>query len=103
MLNNKHPFSFFCRNKSIKLQKGAQWFSISDELARYVVSLESWIQKTFKNTSCCDELFLQTIVVNSPFRKRLYYNKFDDNYCAIVRLIGNGATLIFLEKPIFMN
>lgn len=86
-----------CRNKSIKFQKGTNWFSISDELARYVVSLESWIQKTFKNTSCCDEVFLQTIVVNSPFRKRLYYNKFDDNYCAIVRLIDwkRGNPYIF--------
>ena len=65
---------------------GANWFSITDELARYVVSQEKFIWKLFKNTICTDELFVQTIVRNSKFYKNLYLNE-DDNYAQIMRMI----------------
>ena len=45
------------RNKEILFQKGANWFSITDDLARYVISKEKWIRKTFRYTICCDEVF----------------------------------------------
>lgn len=65
---------------------GANWFSITDELARYVVSQEEFIWKHFKNTICADELFLQTVVHNSKFYKNLYLYE-DDNYAQIMRAI----------------
>lgn len=56
----------------LTLQKGANWFSITDELASYVVEKEPEIQKMYAHTKCCDEVFLQTLVVNSPYREKLY-------------------------------
>ena len=66
---------FVDRRKSFEpgtvLQKGANWFSITRELAEYVVSKEDWIRDHFRSTFCADEVFLQTLVVNSPFRDTL--------------------------------
>lgn len=47
---------------------GSNWFSITDSLARYVVSKEQDILKCYKDTYCCDEVFLQTLVYNSYIR-----------------------------------
>ena len=46
---------------------GSQWFSITDEFAQYVVSKIPEILKNFKMTFISDEIFLQTIWLNSPF------------------------------------
>ena len=59
---------------SSKLKKGSQWFSITYDLAMYILDQEKNIQKRFKKSLASDELFLQTIVFNSPFRDNLYYN-----------------------------
>lgn len=75
------------RNRKIEFQKGTQWFSITDELARYVVEKESWIQKVFKYTYCSDEVFLQTILISSPYKNNLYHKEFDNDSHAIMRLI----------------
>ncbi len=85
------------RNKNINFAKGANWFSITDSLARHVIHSEPWIRKVFKRTKNCDEVFLQTIVINSPFRSKLYYSKFDDNHISIVRYIDweRGEPYIF--------
>ncbi|MBQ0110815.1 MAG: glycosyl transferase [Oscillospiraceae bacterium] len=53
------------RNVGIHFAKGSNWFSITDGLARDVVSKRRFIKKTFKYTVCGDEEFLQTIVINS--------------------------------------
>ena len=60
-------------NRDVDFHFGSQWFSITDELARYVVEKEQWLEKVFRHTSTCDEIFLPTLVCNSPFRERLYY------------------------------
>lgn len=57
---------------------GSQWFSISDSLAHYVVSKEREILKCYKNTYCCDEVFLQTLVKNSSYKNNLYSYAVDD-------------------------
>ena len=88
------------RNKNIQFQKGANWFSITDDLARYVCSRSSWIFETFKNTIFCDEIFLQTIVHNSRFKKNLYHQNYDNDHAACVRLIDwkRGAPYVFTSN-----
>ena len=66
---------------------GANWFSITNELAKFVLQKEDFIKKTFIHTRCADEIFLQTIVYNSKFKDNLYYNKMDDNYKACMRYV----------------
>ena len=75
------------RNKGIAFQKGSNWFSITDGLARYVVSKKAWIKKTFHDTICCDEVFLQTIIVNSTYKDRLAQTVFDNSNEMFMRLI----------------
>lgn len=84
------------RNKNVRFQKGTNWFSITDDFARYVVSNEKWIESVFRHTFCTDEIFLQTLLYNSCFKDNLYYNDFDNDPKAIMRYIdwkrGNPYT-----------
>ncbi|MFV8806068.1 beta-1,6-N-acetylglucosaminyltransferase [Aerococcus urinaeequi] len=75
------------RNADIAFQKGDNWFSITDNLARYIIAKEDWIFSTFKNTEMSDEIFLQTIVHNSPYKNNLYLEKYDNNHQNILREI----------------
>ena len=59
-------------NRGIEFKFASQWFSISDACARYVLEHEDWLEKVFRHTNTCDEIFLATLVWNSPFRDRLY-------------------------------
>lgn len=56
----------------IEIKKGANWFSITGAFAKYIVSLDEKIKKHFKYTFCADEVFIQTILYNSDFRKNLF-------------------------------
>ncbi len=60
------------RNKAINFRRGGNWFSITDGLARYVLSKRDWIRTVFHDTLCCDEVFLQTITADSPFAINLF-------------------------------
>lgn len=83
--------------KQIKLGYGSQWFSITNDLAKYIVSKEKWIKKIFRYSFCSDELVVQTIVLNSKFKKKLYYKGYDDNYIASKRFIDweRGSPYVF--------
>ena len=89
------------RNNNIIFQKGANWFSITDELARYIIAKEDWISNTFSYTRCCDELVVQSIIQQSDYyRSKLFYKNYDDNATAIMRLIDwkRGQPYIFRES-----
>lgn len=60
------------KNTNNKIQKGPNWFSITDAFAQYVVSREGWISQYFHHSVCADELFLQTLAVNSEFMENVY-------------------------------
>ena len=57
-------------NREIDFRFASQWFSITDSLARYVLSKEDWLEKVFRHTCLCDEIFIATLVWNSPFREK---------------------------------
>lgn len=59
------------RNKNGNFFKGANWFSITDDFAHYVLSNEKKIEHVFKYTFCCDEIFMQTLLMNSDFKTNL--------------------------------
>lgn len=62
------------RKQYIQPYKGTNWFSITHELAEYVLSREKLIQKQFYYTVCADEVFLHSIVMDSPYRKTVVDN-----------------------------
>lgn len=59
------------RSTKIEFMRGAQWFSITHELADYIVKKKNWIEKTFRWTKCADEMFLQTLIHNTEFEKQV--------------------------------
>lgn len=74
------------------IKKGDNWFSITDELARYVVQKEPWIERVFHNSICGDELFLQTLVWENWPKFKLWRNPGENEADACMRLINwNGG------------
>ena len=94
------------KNNNLEIRKGANWFSITNELAKYVLSKEKEINKTYKYSNCADELFLQTITYNSSFKDNLY-NKNQDEHQDIKRYIdwnrGEPYTFTINEYDELMN
>lgn len=88
------------KNSNLTIQKGANWFDITHEFASYVLSKEDEIKIVYKKTSCADEIFLQTLAINSKFKEKLYYKKFDNDLHSIMRYIDwqRGKPYIFRNK-----
>ena len=88
------------KNTNLVIQKGANWFDITHDFAEYVVSKEQEIKNMYKSTFCADEIFLQTLFVNSRFKNNLYYNVYDDNPKQIMRYIdwNRGNPYVFREN-----
>lgn len=84
----------------VKFQKGSNWFSITDELAQYVIKKEKTVKKMFRFSCCGDEMFLQTLVANSEFIERVCPNNFLDSYATIQYCIDwkRGRPYIFKES-----
>lgn len=61
------------RTKGKEFQYGSNWFDITDDFAKYILKNKPWVIKHFKKTCCVDELFLQTLLFNSPFYSNNYY------------------------------
>lgn len=57
------------KKPGIKIYNAAQWFSITDGFARYIVENRELIERTFRCTLCPDELFVPTMMARSPFMK----------------------------------
>ena len=67
---------------------GSQWFSITDDLVRELLKEKCQIEKLYKNTNCCDEVFLQTFIANNnKWLSKLYASKFDEDCHANMRKI----------------
>lgn len=90
-------------NSQINFQKGAQWVSITDELVSYIVQREEWIQNTFRNSFCADEIFIQTLVHNSEyFKQKLYHQHYDNSNNANQRFIdwNRGTPYVFKKQDL---
>lgn len=59
------------------LAKGANWSSLTSDAVNYILDRELMIRKRFKHTMACDEVYKQTILINSPFAEK-FYSKTDE-------------------------
>lgn len=75
------------RIKDMKIYKGANWFSITREFAEYIISKEDFIRNTFNHSYCADEVFIQTLIMNSEFKNNLFNKNFDNDHYACLRCI----------------
>lgn len=64
------------RKEIVPLYKGANWVSITDEMVQYILSCEKIIKKQFFYSHCGDEVFLQSIAMQSPYRDKIIDNSY---------------------------
>ncbi|WP_167761918.1 beta-1,6-N-acetylglucosaminyltransferase [Barnesiella sp. WM24] len=60
------------RRWNMKLYKGCNWVSITPEFARYLVDKEHSILKMFRWVPCADEIYKQTLMMESPYKHTVY-------------------------------
>lgn len=72
------------RYHAAEYKKGYANWSITHELACYIVSQERKIKRKYRNTLCADEIFLHTLVYNSSFYDKVYDK--EDEYHSAMRL-----------------
>ena len=60
------------KNCDWKIIDGWTWFSITEEFCKYVLEKKLLIYQMFSNTIASDELFMQTLIFNSPYVDTLY-------------------------------
>ncbi len=83
------------KHASVVFQKGGVWFSITHALARYAVETMPRYRAYYRSSSCADEIWLQTLVANSPFMERRAFMGWDDEMAATMRYVdwsGGGAS-----------
>lgn len=74
------------RNRSVNFKKGTQWVSITDEFVFYLLQQREEIFRIYSHTFCADEIFIQTLCWNSPFRNNIYDKSNEGHGC--LRMIG---------------
>lgn len=65
------------RRFSMPLYKGCNWWSLTDSAIQYILAFiegNPWYLKRFSYTTCCDEVFFHTILMNSPLVKDVVNN-----------------------------
>ncbi len=73
------------RKYPMPLKKGCNWVSITGDFCQYLLGKKDEVLRMFSHTFCPDEIFLQTILWNSPFRKNIY--DINNEYSSCKRLI----------------
>ena len=81
-------------------QKGSQWFSITKGLAEYIINNFEIVKNAFENTYIPDELFLQTLVINSNWKEHLYDKSRDNSNNQNMRYIDwtRGNPYVFKKE-----
>lgn len=59
------------KNFSDEIYKGTQWFSITHNLAEFLLQKQEEIKILCKYGACVDEVFIQTFAMASPYRENI--------------------------------
>ena len=60
------------RKQTFEFKKGGNWISITENAVKYLLQYKEIVLNRMKYTLCADEIFIQTILWNSPFRERMH-------------------------------
>ena len=71
----------------MEFQKGTQWFSITHEFAEYVLSQKELAMQIFRQSCCSDEMLVQTLLINSPYKDTVSPNNFRNDHACCLRYI----------------
>ena len=75
------------KGQGLTVQKGTNWFSITGDFAKYIVGQTERVEQLFVYSYCGDEVFVQTMLANSPFAANLYMPNCNNDQMACARLI----------------
>lgn len=75
----------YLKGMDITLKKGNANWSITNQLAMFIVSKQKQIEKLYKHSFCADEVFIHTLVYNSHFYARVYDKK--NEFLSNMRLV----------------
>ena len=78
------------KNKDIDLYQGSALFSITADCAEYVQAAEAEIRKRFRFSLAADEVFIQTILMNSRYKEKIKN---------ISETVSSNARLIDRTRP----
>lgn len=78
------------KRSNTQFYQGSAYFSISEDCAKYVISRKEEIRKNYRYTLGADESYLQTIIMNSHFKDRLY--RFEEKYYGNAMLVDWDRT-----------
>lgn len=67
-----HKISNYRRKTTFEFKKGGQWVSVTENAVSYLLQYKDIILKRMRYTLCPDEIFIQTLLWNSPFREKIY-------------------------------
>lgn len=60
------------RTFDVEIKKGCNWVSITNEFCEYLLARKSNILNQLRFIPCVDEIFIQTVLWNSPFKRNIY-------------------------------
>lgn len=82
----------------LTVKKGSQWWSITSDFAKYLLDNEQQIRHYFQGTYCPDEMVIQTLCWNSPFRHKIC--SVTDEFHGCKRYIPwhNGSLMPFTDN-----
>ena len=91
---------FIKRTSDHELKKGCNWISITHDFCCYLTARKKSLLKKYHHTCACDEIFVQTLLWNSPYRNNIYTTR--DEFEGCLRLIdwnrGNPYTWKIEDK-----
>ena len=87
------------RNCPKKIYKGTNWFSITHKMAQLVLQEEPFIKKYCSFSLCADEIFLQTVAMNSQLCNTIV----DLDLRCIDWLRGNSYTYTVNDYEMLMS
>lgn len=80
-------YRHFIEEDGFVWKKGPNWVSVTGDFIEYLLPFERSCLKRYRWACCADEVFLQTILYNSPFREHIYaYEK--EQLQACMRLVN---------------
>lgn len=85
------------RHRSVVFKKGTNWVSVTDAFVRYLIQQKNTVLDMYHYTFCSDEIFIQTLCWNSPFRKNLFDPE-NESYGCMRKIGWKGNQLIEWEE-----
>ncbi len=78
---------------TVRFQKGSQWFSMTQAFAEYCLAHAAEYRRYFRFSKCSDELFIQTLLQNSPFLANRFSREYDDEHATMRFIDWDRGTL----------